>query len=1116
MNIRLVIFLVPLVIISSTAFSSEPGSEREKRNYRFERIWLEEGLSQSSVRVLYQDSRGFLWIGTEDGLNRYDGYSFKVLRSEPGNSNSLGSNFIRAIHESPYGILWIGTNGGGLNRYDTFTQTFTRYQAADDSSGINNNYVWDIHEDEDGIFWIATDGGGLNRFDPVTGGFRHYRHSEENKHSLSDDAVISVSGDQNGNIWLGTRSGGLNRFDPETGSFRVYRHDRADPYSIGYGAIRDIHPNRDGSLWIATDGGGLNLFNPGSERFIRFMKIPGDPSGISSNMIYSVYTDRSGIIWLGTCEGGLVRLNPESGVFSSYRHNPYNLNSLSYNSVYCVLEDRSGILWVGTEIRGLNKLDKNKIDFNNYQHVPNEPVSLNHPSVWAVYEDLRGILWVGTSGGGLNRLDRKRDEIRYYTFDSRDVNSISYNFVRVIYEAPSQPGILWLGTDAGGLNRLDTETDSITHFLNDPEDAGSISGNRIYSILEDSRERFWVGTRTGGLNLFDRENGTFSSYRKDPEDPYSICDDFIYRIFEDSRGDIWVGTFSGGLCRFDGESGVFENFRNMVEDSTSLSNNCVLTMFEDQDGYLWVGTGGGGLNRFSRDTGTFKRYGEKDGLPNNVVYAILGDDNGNLWLSTNLGLTRFNPKTGLFRNYTVRDGLQSNEFNGGSYYRSESGEMFFGGVNGLTALFPGRIRENRYRPPVVITDLMVFNKSLRIGRGRSSRNILEKSIFETDEIRLSHDQNFITIEFAALDFTVPGKNRYMHILKGFDNNWVYTTGERRFSTYKNLPPGKYLFTVKGSNSDGVWSDESASLSIIIEPSLWGTWWFRTLILSASIFSVVLLYRRRVRNVRVRAELRAAHEAQMAIMPHEDPSNGFFEISGICLPAFEVGGDFYDYIWLDESREKLGIVIGDVSGKAMKAAMIAVMSNGMVLSGASECASPSRFMTKLNRSMCIKTDERMFTAMFLASFNIRDGEFTFSNAGISPPLLKNGKGLRSITVDGPCLPLGALNNTTYREKSIKLQEGDVLLMYTDGITEARNREGAFYDLDKLKRLLTGMNTNRMTSYDILSSIVENVTAFSGSKPRDDDMTLIVIKVNGGKPLTSEEPPLARRHNKLKSA
>jgi len=421
-------------------------------------------------------------------------------------------------------------------------------------------------------------------------------------------------------------------------------------------------------------------------------------------------------------------------------------------------------------------------------------------------------------------------------------------------------GNLWLGTDKGGLSRLDPETETFTHYRHDPGNPASLSSDTIYSIHEDKNGMLWIGTRTGGLNKFNPDTEQFTHYKHDPDDPRSLADDFIYKIYEDRAGTIWLGTYTGGINRFvpgakNGLPLTFENYKHDPADPQSLSNNCVLTIYDDRVGRLWFGTAGGGLNRLIRndstDSGTtFIRYSERDGLPSNFVYGILEDHDGFLWLSTNTGLSKFDPLTGTFKNYDVRDGLQSNEFNGGAYFRDSTGQMFFGGIKGFNAFYPGQIRDNPYVPPIVITDMMLFNRPIPIGRCADGRLILEQSITETESIQLSYRDHVFSFEFAALNFSNPEKNRYRYLMEGFDENWI-DAGTRRFVTYTNLNPGDYIFRVTGSNNDGVWNEEGTSLRITIHPPFWRELWF--IVAAGSIFLLLLYagYRRRMAQIEKR-------------------------------------------------------------------------------------------------------------------------------------------------------------------------------------------------------------------------------------------------------------------------
>lgn len=1080
--------MLPLALLSAALLIPDPTAPPRASprgippyNVAFERIALAEGLSQSSVRCILQDGRGFMWMGTEDGLNKFDGYSFKVYKPVHGDTNSISSNFIRCLCESRSGNLWIGTNGGGLNIFDRDSGTFTRHRhRPGDDTSMSSDIIRSIVEDRSGVFWIGTDGGGLDRFDPATDAFTHYRHDPRDPHSLSDDHVLVIYEDRDETLWIGTRTGGLNRFDRYAETFTRFRHDPADPTSIGPGFVQAICQDRAGNLWVGTNGGGLNRFDPRSERFVHYRHDPDDPASLSDDRIWSLYIDRMGILWIGTDVGGLNLFVPADESFFSFRNDPTDPGSLGDNNVFSIYEDRLGVLWFGTEVGGVSKLDRDKGKFSHIKMATECSDGLNNSHVWSIYEDRSGNLWIGTRTGGLNRYDRATGRFNHYRVDGS--NGLTSNHVRTIYEAPTQPGIFWLGTDHGGLCRFDTTTGRFRCYRHDPNDPRSIGGDRVYSILEDRRGELWVGTRTGGLNLFDREREQFLRYRHDPDDPNSISNDFVYKIYEDRAGVLWIGTFAGGLNRFDRENDAFTSYRTFAGDPLSPSSDCVLTIDEDHTGSLWIGTGGGGLNRFDREDGTFECFGAAEGLPNEVVYGILEDGQGALWISTNGGIARFDPETCVFKTYTVMDGLQSNEFNGGAYFRSATGEMFFGGINGITAFHPEQIRDNPHIPPILITSFRVLEREVT----------LPKPIWEIDELHLSHRDYVFSFEFAALDYTAPDKNRYAYMMEGLDEDWLYTDAEKRFANYTTLPPGTYTFRVKGSNNDGIWNEEGASVRVVIHPPFWETWWFRISAIAAAIAVCIVLYRRRLRNVRLAIELETAHDAQMSIMPQSDPQLDCFDISGSCIPAYHVGGDFYDFLWLDAEERKFGIAIGDVSGKSMDAAMIAVLSSGMIYSKADGTSAPGEIMTSLNRSIFRKTHETMFTALCIASIDVKSKNFTFSVAGMNDPLLKSHGSVKRL--DGPAagFPLGIMKETTYGERTVRLDTGDVLVLFTDGITEARSGTHRFYGVESLVGLLTTMDTPRLSARDIKREIIADVDRFTGGARQHDDITVIVVK------------------------
>lgn len=1066
----------------------------ETGNVKFGHLTIREGLSQSSVRDILQDSRGFLWFATVDGLNRYDGYTFDIIKPDPENPNSIASPFLRSLVEDDNGNLWIGTNGAGFDHYNPVTGHFTHYRHDQDNpNSLSFNYVWKVLLDSAGFIWLGTDGGGLNRFDPLTNTFIHFSHNPNNPNGISHNRVLGIAEDKDGILWIGTRGGGLNRLDPKTGKFTHYRHEPGNPDSLNDDYIWTVFADSLGGIWLGTLNGGVNKLDPETGTFIHYIHEPGNPDSLAHNEVHAIFRDRRGVLWVGS-NGGICKLNEQTGTFTRYTHNPNNPDSLNNNHILCAYEDRAGVLWFGTEVGGVNKLDRNQEHFRHYRKDPDKDSGLSLPDnrIWSIHEDKTGQLWIGTRDRGFARINRKTGETVHYGGDPSDPANLRGRYVRCLYEAPSQPGILWVGVDGVGLIKFDMKTGKpLAHYRNDPANPDSLSSDRVYTVYEDKKGELWVGTRFGGLNRMNRVTGSFIRYLPDDDKPDSLSNDYIYDLQEDRRGDFWIGTFAGGLNRMDRKTGTFVSFQNEPGNIETISSNCILCVHEDRNGIIWLGTGGGGLSRLARETGTFRNYGTKDGLPNAVIYGILEDDGNNLWLSTNNGLCRFNAANGQTKNYTEREGLQSNEFNGGAYFRSpRSGEMFFGGINGFNAFFPERIKDNSYEPPIVITAFRKFNRRVNLGR----------PITEVEEITLSYRDYVFSFEFAALDYTVPGKNKYMYKMEGLDEDWIPTAAWNRIATYTTLQPGTYRFRVKGSNNDGIWNETGASIKVNITPPYWRTWWFSTLAGLVLLALIVALYRRRTmrlfRRARLETELQTAQDAQMSIMPQESPEIEGFDIAGVCLPAHEVGGDFFDYLWLDSQQNQFGIAVGDVSGKAMKAAMPAVMSNGIIHSKASETLSIKEIMLRLNHSLCAKTDKRVFTALLMISVNTLDKTMTYINSGLPEPLLKSGSQVIRLVREGSSLPLGITSNLCLIEQSVELKSGDLMVMYTDGLSETWDAEENFYGSTRLKDLLGKMETSTvdsLSSKEIIEEIVKDIKVFSQDAELRDDMTLVVVKV-----------------------
>jgi len=1050
----------------------------------FEQIFLEHGLSQSIVQCICQDRSGFMWFGTEDGLNQFDGYEFTVLRNDPADSNSLSYNNITALCEDFSGNLWIGTFYGGLNCYNPRTRRIRRFQNdPGNPNSLSHNNIHVIYEDADHTLWIGTD-NGLNQLEPGDENFRFIRHQHSDApNSLSHNTIRAICEGAQGELWIGTDAG-LNQLISGPEKPHITRYFPA-PNGLSHAEIYALRLDHQGILWIGTRGYGLNCLNPTTGKFIRFAADPKNPQWLSHNEIYAIHADRDGNLWLGTNGGGLCWLNSARNEFRTFRHDPVNPASISYNEIRALYEDQSGLIWIGTYGAGIDKVDRGKTQFTRYEPSPHDANSLNQPIVWSIFEDSTGIIWIGTHGGGLNRFDRRTNTWKHFRHRPGDPTSLSHDIVRLVRE--DHAGNLWLATHGGGICRFDRRTEIFTCYTHQPDNPASLAGDQIRCIYADRSGTIWVGTYGAGLDKMVQP-GVFVHFRNQPGDSTSLSNDFVRTICEDSTGALWIGTEGGGLNRMDPATGEFIHFRARPNSPTNLNNDYIFTIYDDQRGQLWLGTWGGGLNKFQKATGEFTHYTEADGLPNDAIYGILEDDRANLWLSTNNGLSRFDPVTETFQNYTVEDGLQSNEFNGGAYFKSSRGEMFFGGIKGFNAFFPAEIQSNQFVPPVIITAFSKLNREI----------IFDIPFSEIDRLDLSYRDYVFSFEFAALDFTAPEKNQYAYQMEGLDTDWLRTDSKKRFATYTTLAPGEYTFRVKGSNCDGVWNETGSTLKIRISPPFWQTWWFRLLSLASltalSLALGFLFVRRRMKTVRLRTELLAAHKAQMSIMPHADPEVPGFEISGVCLPANTVGGDFFDYFWLNADKNRFGIAVGDVSGKAMESAMTAIMASGMLCAQvASGEIAVHGLMTRLNPPLFQKTSRQMFTALCLAVLDPATQSLVFTNAGLIEPVLKSVDGVEFLTTPGPRHPLGLLPEVVYEERKIQLRSGDTLIFLTDGIPEAQNHQRGLYGDERFKRLLGTIDPRKNSAKAIKEAIIADVRRFSGRAAQHDDMTLVVVKV-----------------------
>lgn len=810
----------PLLFIFILLTSLIVGQERD---LQFDHVSTEDGLSANTVLSLFQDSEGFLWIGTYNGLNRYDGYNFAIYRNSPDDTLSISDNKIRSICEDKNGNLWIGTWEGGLNRFNKTLETFTRFQHNPNfPSSISPSGIFSLCFDTTGNLWIGTEDSGVDHLDLKEGIFHHYRHNPDDPFSLNSDQIFSVYVDKNNSLWVGTTSGGLMKFVEQQQKFiTIFPTDyKAGARNSG---ITSIFEDGSGILWLGSNDGGLIKFNPLTYKFVHYRHDPRNPNSLKSDDIWVVCGESDGMIWIGNLNEGLNLFDPVNGSFNLFSKEYNNPKSLSDNAVFTICEDRSGVMWFGTWSGGLNKYDRMKKKFKTFFHNPNDENSLSDNTVYSIFVDDSDELWIGTLSGGLNRFDEKNNRFIHYSHNPDDITSLSSSSIFSICE--DKAGYIWVATDNAGLNRYDRKTKKFKRFQHNPENPNSLSGNEISQIFCDSYGDLWIGVKYHGLDRLKPNQNDFIHYEPNSSDPNGVKPDLVFSFYEDKSHTLWIGTYGGGLMRYNRQTDDFSYVGNVPNNSNSLSSNIISSICESEKGILWIGTNGAGLNRFDIKSNQVQRYSEKDGLPNDIIWGILSDNLGDLWMSTGKGISKFNIKDETFTNYDRRDGLQDNEFNQWAYTKDSYGRLYFGGVKGFNQINPSQLTKNIYIPQIAIVDFQILHKPVPIGfDSLLGRIVLEKSIEATEVIELTHSENIISFEMAALDFHQPDKNMYTYKLEGFDNHWIETDASHRQITYTNLDPGEYILIVKGSNNDGVWNETGVFLRINIHPPWWSTWW----------------------------------------------------------------------------------------------------------------------------------------------------------------------------------------------------------------------------------------------------------------------------------------------------
>ena len=807
-------------LLVAAALSAATAGRAPAQGIQFRRLTPDHGLSSSLVQDMLRDSRGFLWLGTPKGLNRYDGYTFTVYRHRPGDSTSLIDNNATTLYEDRAKTLWIGTPFG-LSRYDRDRDVFHNYSVVPGDT-VAVSAILEAH----GTLWLGT-ARGLYTFDRRLGRATPYSPA------LTGFDIQALHVDRSSHLWFGGKLSGARELDPRTGRVTVWSRDTD---------VRKIVEDATGRLYVAMMDSGLARIDRGSGRVTRYRHDPKDTTSLAIDAVHTLLLDGTRGLWIGTENGGLDHLDFATQRFAHNRFDPNNPSGLNSNSIWSLLADPSGSLWVGTFNGGVNISRPNGNAIRRYRSVAGNPTSLSYNSVMDFLEDSRGRLWVATDGGGLNRFDRATGSFKRYTTQSSNLNSDA-----VLSLTEDRFGKIWLATWAGGVSRFDPATERFTAFT--PQNSG-IADHHTFSVHADRQGRIWVGTFQRGLQYVDPATGVFSK-------PIALGrrEESQVRVITELRdGALLVGTttsgtrIGNGLIEVDPRTGRLRRYPVGARGISSLVVNAIV---ESEPGVVWIGTSNG-LDRLDRRTGRIDHYTQADGLPGVTVNAIVADGAGRLWISGDQGVSRFDPVARRGKHLTVADGLQGSEFNFTSSLRTRDGAIWFGGSQGFNVITPERLTENRHVPPVVLTGFQLFNKPVAIGAEDSP---LRRNITETKRLVLRHDQGVFTLEFAALDFSAPEKNRYAYKLDGLDAEWN-DVGGKRVAAYTHLPPGSYTFRVRGTNNDGIWNPAGTSIDIVVTPPFWATWWFRgavALLVGAAVAAIVGSAQRRHRHLELMNE-----------------------------------------------------------------------------------------------------------------------------------------------------------------------------------------------------------------------------------------------------------------------
>ncbi|HEU4718248.1 MAG TPA: two-component regulator propeller domain-containing protein [Bacteroidia bacterium] len=1088
------------------------------QDYKFSHIGVENGLSQSVVNCTLQDRLGFMWFGTQEGLNRYDGNNFTIYKRNPEDSNSLSNNFIYSMCEDRNGILWIGTNGGGLNSFNPATGKFIHYMNdPKDNSSISNDIVRAVLADDDGTIWLGTD-GGLNRLDPATGKCTRFVNNPNDLYSLSSDNITAMTKDASGNLWIGTYGKGICMFDKASRKFFNYQitdKELNDLYSAAVvtdekrksqcSIVRCLLFGDATHLWIGTNGGGVEIFNTEKHIFESIL-FPGvGKESISNTLVLSLCDDGENNIWIASFESRIDIYNRATGHIRHYvpvEHDFYALNSSGIRTIF---RDANGNMWIGTNGDGINVYFTST---STIEHIrkSEDPSAGNNTllsnKIMCVMEDKDDVIWMGTSGGGLTTYDRKTNKYTQHPELSTSINN------SVISLLQSSDGKIWVGTYGEGLNCYDPVTKKITSYSPDNR---LDDGNILCIAEEPSTHYIWFGTFGAGMYRLDPKTDSLKQFTKDSS---GLSSDYIYTIFFDKSGTLWIGTRTGGVMMRDPLTGKFISYVHDDQDKNSISNNIVYCVAEDNAGDLWMSTANG-LNRFDRKTKKFTTWYERDGLPSDNIYSVVPDEKGNLWLSHNKGLTRFSPSAAegfRFKNFGPGAGVQSSEFNQGAFF-SRNGELFFGGQKGLNIIDSRNVEPKQPPPPVYIISYRRFGKVI----------VKDTNIIYSHDLTVSWRDNNFLFELAALDYVDPSKNLFQYKLDGLDDDWSAPT-TNRFVSYTNLPGGNYTLWVKAANCNGNWSEPKMLLHITVNPPFWKTNWFYSVCVIVLIGGVFGFIRYRTsaikkenrileakvaerthelaqKNADITASIEYARRIQSAILPDLSYIYRHLPESFVLYkPKDIVSGDFYWFNY-NEKTGRIMLAVADCTGHGVPGALMSIIGHNLLNEIVAEKGidEPGQVLEKLNEGVRAALKQNLHEkdttdGMDIALLSIDRAKNEIAFAGALRPLIFIRKGLLS-KIDSDRFPIGGSQDTRERKFNVhrlKVEKGDTLYMFSDGIADQFGGEkGKKFMMKRLLETLTSLQEHPVKEQ---AQVLDNVfETWKEGFEQVDDVLIVGIRI-----------------------